>query len=284
MEGRAYKMAGRINSNKEAQFASRLLGINQQEQNKSLAKIASGLRINRSSDDAAGLAISERLRALSQGFEQSQNNLQDAASALQVAEGGLTNVSDSLQRIRELTIQSANDTLTDEDRSLIQEEVDQLVAEIDRQTQATQFNGRPLLTGDFDEASGGFKVQVGPNEGDTLQVNIDGTSTANLGIATVDVSTRDAASNALSSIDSAINGVSSLRANIGANANRISNASDFVGVARENTLSALSTIRDTNFADEASNLALGQIRNQSNLSALAQANLNPRSVLQLLGQ
>ena len=277
-------MAGRINSNKEAQFASRLLGINQQEQNKSLAKIASGLRINRSSDDAAGLAISERLRALSQGFEQSQNNLQDAASALQVAEGGLTNVSDSLQRIRELTIQSANDTLTDEDRSLIQEEVDQLVAEIDRQTQATQFNGRPLLTGDFDEASGGFKVQVGPNEGDTLQVNIDGTSTANLGIATVDVSTRDAASNALSSIDSAINGVSSLRANIGANANRISNASDFVGVARENTLSALSTIRDTNFADEASNLALGQIRNQSNLSALAQANLNPRSVLQLLGQ
>lgn len=277
-------MAVRVNTNVEAQFASRILGATQQDQNKALARIASGLRINSAGDDAAGLAISDRLRALSSGFEQSQNNLQDAASALQVGEGGLSNVSDSLQRIRELSVQASNDTLTDKDRTIIQGEVDQLTQEIDRQVQSTQFNGQPLLTGNFSSANGGFKVQSGPNQTDQLQVNIEAVSTASLGVSGLNVSTRDNASNALATIDNAINTVSGQRANIGSNSNRLASASDFVGVAHENTLSALSTIRDANFATETSNLALSQIRSQSGLSALSQANLNPRNVLQLLGQ
>lgn len=275
-------MAGRINSN-AGEFAARLLGVNQQEQQATLKRIASGLRINAAGDDAAGLAISERLNSLSRGFEQAQRNIQDSASALQVGDGGLSQISDSLQRIRELTVQASNDTLNDADREIIQTEVDQLVDEVSRQAGATQFNGRALFTGDF-ETGDGFQVQAGAAEGDTIALNLSEINSTVLGIAGLDVSTRDSASAAIASLDSAINRISTERADIGSVINRLDRANEFVGVARENTLSALTTLRDADIAKEATNLALSQIRGQSNLSAIAQGNLNARNVLNLLGQ
>jgi flagellin len=276
-------MAGRINTNTDANFSRRLLELNNKDTSDALKRIASGLRINTASDDAAGFGISERLRSLANGFEQSEANIQDSASAIQVAEGGLTAISDGLQRLRDLSVQAANDSLTDEDRAVIQEEVDQLVAEIDRQTSATQFNGQPLLTGDYASGTGEFTVQTGPEEGDTLAVNIEKTDAASLGVNGLDISTRAAAENAISTIDSAIQAVSSQRGTLGATLNRLDNATNFTGIARENILSALSQIRDADLAKEATGLALSQIKTQSNLSALSQANLNPQNTLKLLG-
>lgn len=276
-------MAGKINNNSQADFSRRLLGINQREQEDTLKRIASGLRIRTASDDAAGLAISERLKALSSGFEQAQANLQDGASALQVAEGGISQISGSVQRIRELAVQASNDTLSDEDRALIQKEVDQLVEEIDRQAEATSFNGKPLLDGSVDGSTDSFTVQSGAAEGETIDANIGEVSAASLGLAGIDLSTRDSASAALSTLDTALSAISGEQANIGSTINRINSANDFVGVARENTLSALSTIRDADLAAESTKLAIQQLRSQSNLSALAQSNLNPQNALALLG-
>lgn len=275
-------MAGRINSNVQADFAQRLLGLNQQDQNQALRKISSGLRINSAGDDAAGFAISERLESISRGFEQSERNLQDGASALQIAEGGLSTVNDNLQRIRELSVQAANGTLTDADREIIQGEVDQLVAEIDRSTSATQFNGQELLSGNFD-ANNPFTIQSGANQGETLDVELAETSTSTLGVAGIDVSTQDAASSALATLDTAISTVNGQQSEIGAVLNRVESATQFVGVARENTLAALSQIRDADLAAQSTELALTQIRTSGGVAALSQANLTPQNVLQLLG-
>jgi len=276
-------MTMKINTNTEALFGQRILGNTKNETDTILKRIASGLRINQASDDAAGFGISERLRYLTSGFEQAQSNIQDATSALQVAEGGLSNVSDSLQRIRELTVQASNDTLTDTDRGAIQGEIDQLVQEIDRQTSSTQFNGQPLLSGQFASGTGAFDVQLGPNEGESLAINIEKVNSSTLGVAGLNVSTRENASNALSSIDTAISSVSSTRANIGANTNRLESTNTYVGVARENTLSALSQIRDADMAQQSTLLAISQIKNQTGASALIQENLNSQSALKLLG-
>lgn len=276
-------MAMKVNSNQAAEFGQRILGQTKAEGNQILKRIASGLRINQASDDAAGFGISERLRYLSSGYEQAQSNIQDAASALQVAEGGLSAVGDSLQRMRELSVQAANDTLTDADRQALQAEMSQLTAEIDRQTGATQFNGQKLLTGQFAAGGETFDVQIGANEGDTLGVNIPEVSTTTLNVNNLDISTRAGAEAAISSLDSAISNVSGTRATIGANINRLESANTYVGVARENTLSAMSQIRDADMSEQATLLALNKIKTQSGTSALVQANLNTSSALKLLG-
>lgn len=277
-------MAGRINTNTQADFSNRLLKLNQKDQEGTLKRLAAGLRINSASDDAAGLAISERLTSLSRGFEQAQSNLQDGASALQVADGGLSQISDSLQRIRELSVQASSDTLNDSDRANIQKEVDQLVAEVDRQAGSTQFNSQNLLSGQFDGSTDSFNVQAGADSGESIDVAISEVSSATLGVGSIDVSTRAGAEAALGSLDAALTSVTSERASIGASLNRLNQANEFAGVARENTLSALSTLRDADFGDEATKLAIGKIKNQANVSALAQANLNPQNALRLLGQ
>ncbi|RMH55091.1 MAG: flagellin FliC [Candidatus Hydrogenedentota bacterium] len=276
-------MGGRINTNLSALFSSRQLNLTQATQDKILRRLASGFRINTAADDAAGLAISQRLEALSRGFEQSQANLQDSVSALQVAEGGISQTGETLQRIRELSLQAANDTLTDADRQIIQQEVNQLVQEIDRSTSSVEFNGQKLLSGQFSAANGGFTVQAGTNEGETISVAIDEVSSTTLGVNGLDVSTRSAASNALSTLDTAIERVSTQRARIGADRNRIQQATEFVGVARENTLAAQSRIRDADFANQVTKLAISQIKNQSGVAALAQSNIRSQNLLQLLG-
>ncbi len=276
-------MAMKVDNNPAANFSQRILDSTNQDLKATLKRIASGLRINSAADDAAGFGISERLRSLTNGYDQAQSNIQDSASALQVAEGGLTSITDTLQRMRDLSVQASNDTLTDADRAVIQTEMDQLVQEIDRQTAATQFNGQPLLSGQYAEGTGDFDVQSGANQGDALAVNINEVSANTLGVSGLSISTRDAASNAITSIDSAIASVSSTRATIGSQMNRLESANTFVGVARENTLAALSGIRDADMAAETSRLALGQILSQSGLSMLSQSNLNSQSVLKLLG-
>jgi len=276
-------MAMAINTNLGALNAQRTLGRTEEGIQTGLRNIASGLRINQAADDAAGLSISERLNAISRGLEQSQNNIQGATSALQVAEGGIAQTGETLQRIRELTVQAANDTLTDDDRAVIQGEVNQLVSEIDRMTGNTTFNGRQLLTGDFSPARGGFNVQLGANAGEAMSIGINAVSASTLGVAGLNVSTRDAASASLSRIDTAVSTLSAQRAELGANVNRLEGASAFVGTARENTLSALSQLRDADMGQEVTRLAINNVLQQANLSALSQANLNPQNALQLLG-
>lgn len=276
-------MAMSIRTNPGALEAQRALSRNEESVRLGLRNIASGLRINQAADDAAGLSISERLRSISRGLEQSQANIQDATSALQVAEGGIAQSGEALQRIRELAVQAANDTLTDDDRAIIQNEVDNLVAEIDRVTGDTTFNDRQLLSGDYAAAQGGFNVQLGADEGETLNIALDEVSAATLGVAGLDVSTRDAAAASLARTDSAIENLTARRADIGANLNRLESASTFVGTARENTLSALSQLRDADMGEQTTRLAIDRVMQQANLSALAQANLNPRNALQLLG-
>jgi flagellin len=272
-----------IKSNLSAVDAQRTLGKNEESIRLGLRNIASGLRINQAADDAAGLSISERLRSIERGFQQSSANIQDATSALQVAEGGMEQTGETLQRIRELAVQASNDTLTDDDRAVIQGEVDQLVSEIDRMTGNTTFNGRQLLSGDYSSANGGLNVQMGASEGDSMSVALNEVSASSLGVSRVDVSTRGAASASLSQLDTAVSTLSSQRSEIGANINRMESASTFVGTARENTLSALSQLRDADMGQETTKLAISKVLQQANASALTQANLNPQNALKLLG-
>lgn len=273
----------RVSDNSAQQLGLRITDLTRQQTAETLTRIASGLRINRAADDAAGLGISERLRALSNGFRQVEDNLQAGVSALQVAEGGISSIQDTVQRLRELTIQAANDTLTDEDRSVIQAEVDQLVAEIDRQAGSVQFNGQPLLSGQYSAANGGFTIQAGANEGETLQVNIEQVNASTLNLAGLDVSSRASAESALGRIDTALQTINGQRATLGSYANRLESSLSFVGIARENTQAALSQVRDANLAQEAVGLSLLQIRNQSGLAAVSQGNIAAQSALRLLG-
>ncbi len=266
-----------------AQFGLRITDLTRKETADTLNRIASGLRINKASDDAAGLGISERLKALSNGYRQVEDNLQSGISALQVAEGGLSSINDAAQRLRELTVQAANDTLTDEDRQAIQAEVTQLVEEIDSQAGSTQFNGQPLFSGQYSAANGGLQIQSGASEGETLQIDIEQVNAGTLGLSGLDVSTREAASASLDRIDAAIASVSGQLSTIGSYQNRVESSLSFVGIARENTQSALSQIRDANLAQEAVGLSLLQIRNQSGLAALSQSNIGAQSALNLLG-
>lgn len=272
----------RIGTNIGALAGARLLGENRLDLEKALQRIATGLRINRAGDDAAGLAVAERLSSLTRGFDQAQDNIQTGISAIQIAEGGISQINSSLQRIRELAVQAANGTLSDADRALIQDEVDELVAEIDRQAATTTFNGQPLLNGTF-ASPNGLTLQVGPNKGDTITLDIPATNAAGLGLTGLSVSTQTAAQNALTTVSNAIDTVSSRLGQFGATQNRLERAMNFTGIARENTLSAESRIRDLDFGEGITDLARRRILDQTGIAALAQANLAPQRVLQLLG-
>ncbi|MBL4888758.1 MAG: flagellin FliC [Candidatus Lindowbacteria bacterium] len=273
-------MVLQINSNITAQIGLRNLSESKQDISKILRNIATGLKINQASDDPAGNAVSEKLRSITEGLDRAESNIQDSASALQVAEGGIEQINGSLQRIRELSVQASNGTLTDADRSIIQTEINQLVEEVDRQASSTTFNGQNLLDGTFD--SDPLTTQSGAQQGETIDTTIASLSATSLGVNGFDVSTQSAAENSLSTIDTALSRVNDQRATIGANVNRLESAQDFVGVARENTLSALSQIRDADLAASITDLASAQIREQSGVAALGQANLIGQNVLQLL--
>ncbi|MGQ9727453.1 MAG: flagellin N-terminal helical domain-containing protein [Candidatus Fervidibacter sp.] len=273
-------MGLRINTNVTALNVHRNLVATDFELSKVMEKLSSGLRINRAADDAAGLAVSEKLRTQVRGLQVATENSQHAISLVQVAEGALNEVHGILQRLRELAVQAANDHLTDEDRQQIQKEVNALLAQIDYIGSNTQFNTKKLLSGDF--ASTALTFQVGANAGEIVGITIATVNTAAMGISALSVATLGSASNAINSIDSAISFVTDLRAKLGAFQNRLERivSNSLIGV--ENQSAAESRIRDVDMAKAVMDMVRYQILQNTGVAALAQANALPQAVLTLL--
>ncbi|NCV23348.1 MAG: flagellin, partial [Chloroflexi bacterium] len=249
-------------------------------------------RINRASDDAAGMAVSEKLKNQIRGLNQAQRNAQDSISLIQTAEGALAETHSLLSRIRELSVQSANDTLTARDRANLQAEVNQLVSEVDRIASTAQFNGIALLnknsTVSTHDSGDGLQFQIGANNGDTLALAIDGTQASTLNVAfnsangMAGVAYQSSASAVISILDTAVNVVSEDRAELGAVQNRLESTIRSLAVASENTSAANSRIADADIAQSMSEMVRSQILQQAGVSVLAQANQAPSLVLQLL--
>jgi len=274
-------MAQIINTNIMSLNAQRNLSTSQGALATSLERLSSGLRINSAKDDAAGLAISERFTAQIRGMNQAIRNANDGISLAQTAEGAMQEVTNNLQRIRELAVQAANATNSESDRASLQAEVDQLLEEIDRVAEKTTFNGVQLLDGDF--ATQVF--QVGAKSDDTISVTsaVDVT-TESLSIDAIDISGTDGtgATTALGLIDAALDDVSGFRAEFGAIQNRFESVIANLQNSVENQSAARSRIRDADFAAETAELTRAQILQQAGISVLSQANAQPQSVLALL--
>jgi len=268
-----------INHNLAALNTLNRLNAATNAQSKAMQKLSSGLRINSAADDAAGLAISEKMRSQIRGLDQATNNAQDGISLLQTAEGALNETHDILQRMRELAVQGGNDTNTEEDRDQIQTELNQLMSEIDRIAETTQFNTKNLLGGSFSAT-----LQVGANAGQIINFSISPMDTAGLSLDTtsIAVSTNDAAGTAISALDEAIKRVSSQRSNLGALENRLDHTINNLTTSSENLTSAESRIRDVDMAKEMSEETKDSILAQAAQAMLAQANQQPQQVLQLL--
>jgi flagellin len=264
-----------INHNISSMNALRNLNINSSAMSKTMEKLSSGYRINRAADDAAGLAISEKMRAQISGLRQAQRNAQDGISLIQTAEGALNEVHSMLRRIRDLALQAANDTNTDADKAEIQKEVEQLIAEISGIAVRTEFNTKKLL------ASGGtVTLQIGANSGQSITVNLEKMSADKLNINNFSVS---GSTVKLSTIDEAISTVSSFRSSLGAVQNRLEHTINNLAVSEENLQAAESRIRDADMAAEMAELTKAQILQQAGTAMLAQANMKSQSVLSLLG-
>ena len=273
-------MGLRINTNVTALNVHRNLVATDFELSKVMEKLASGLRINRAADDAAGLAVSEKLRTQVRGLQVATDNAQHAISMVQVAEGALNEVHAILQRLRELAVQAANDHLTDSDRRQIQREVDQLLAQIDYIGNTTQFNTKRLISGSF--ATTPLTFQVGANAGEVVAVTIATVNTAAMTLSGLSVATLGDASNAIVSIDNAINFVTDLRARLGAFQNRLERIISNNNIGVENQSAAESRIRDVDMAKAVMELVRYQILQNTGVAALAQANALPQAVLSLL--
>jgi len=267
-------MSLRINTNVEALQAHTALTRSATSVSKSMERLSSGSRINHAADDAAGLAISEKMRGQIRGLAQAQRNAQDGISLVQTAEGNLDEVHSMLQRVRELAVQYKNGTLSAANQTAIQSEVNQLVSEIERIGGSAKFNGISLLS------DSGTKVtfQVGANDGEVITVSLISLATTASTASLVDLS--DAS--ILSSIDTAIDAVSSARADFGAVQNRLEHTLSVNASYQENLVGAESRIRDVDMAEEMVNLTKSQILQQAGTAMLAQANQAPQSVLQLL--
>ena len=277
-------MGLRINTNVQSLTAQRNLGISNEKQKGSLEKLASGTRIARAADDAAGLAISEKMRADIRSLRQDSRNANDGISMVQVAEGGMSEVGNILTRFRELSIQASSDTIGDKERGFINKEVTQLGNEINRIAASTEFNGRKLLRGDGDK----LEIQVGLNNSaendrfvfDTQKLNITG---AALGVEGMNTETKEAAQGNLEKIDHAIQQLSENRSEVGALQNRLQSSIANINVYDENLSSARSRIYDVDMATETSELTKSNILTQAGVSVLSQANQNAMSALKLLG-
>ncbi len=268
-----------VQHNITAMNANRNLGVTTSSQAKSTEKLSSGYKINRAADDAAGLAISEKMRRQIRGLTQASSNSQDGISLVQTAEGALSEVHDMLQRMNELAVKSANGTMTSTDRDYINSEVSALIEEIDRVATTTTFNEQDLLDGTFDT-----NLQVGSENGQTIAISIAGMDSATIGVDTVDVSGADAsnANLAIDSIKSALQSVSSQRSDLGAIQNRLEHTIKNLDNVVENTTSAESAIRDTDMAEEMVKYSNNNILMQAGQAMLAQANQANQGVLSLL--
>jgi len=283
-----------INHNLSALNASRTNGINDLNSSKNIAKLSSGLRINKAGDDASGLAVSEKMRSQIRGLNQASRNASDGISFIQTAEGFLQETSDVLQRLRELAVQSSNGIYTSEDRMQIQVEVSQLVDELDRVASHAQFNGLNMLTGRFAQNTGmntvtsSMWLHIGANMDQREQVFI-GTMTASaLGVRQVatgnimSISTPEQANRNIGVLDMALKMVNKQRADLGAYQNRLEMAVRGIDVGAENLQASESRIRDLDMAKETVDFTKNQILGQASNAMLAQANQRTQQVLQLL--
>ncbi len=294
----------RITNNVQALKAYRNLSINQTNVKTTMDKLSSGQKINRGADDAAGLAISEKMRNRLKALDKAEQNVLDGISMVQTIEGGLSETHNLLQRMRELAVQAGNGTLATEDRTAIQEEINQLTNEVSRIAQTTQFNGKELLSGKFSDADSALFIQTnaGANEGISITINdmqalaldISSTTQTNPSIRPLDFPSGDApeyalsvmtatdANDAISRYTKAIDTISQQRAQLGAIQNRFEATSSVLSVSVENLTASESRIRDTDMAREMMEYAKYNILNQSGMAMIAQANALPQGVLQLL--
>jgi len=269
-----------VQHNMAAMNTNRQLGITERAQSKSTEKLSSGYRINRAGDDAAGLTISEKMRSQVRGLKQASSNAQDGISLIQVAEGALNEAHAILQRMNELAVKAATDTNTSIDRGAIQQEVDSLVSEIDRIQSTTEFNTMSLLDGNFT----GKAVHVGAKADQSIGISISKMDATSLGVngLSMGTTTNTAANASITKIASAIGKVSDQRSALGAVQNRLEHTISNLDVARENTQSAESRIRDTDMADELVEYSKNNILAQAGQAMLAQANQSTQGVLSLL--
>ena len=271
-------MGLRINTNIPALNTGRMLARSTAQLNQSLQRLSSGLRINRAADDAAGLAIAESFRSQVRGTQVAQRNAQDGVSLVQTAEGALSETTNILQRIRELAVQAANGTQSDNNRAAMEGEVQQLLAQINGIAVDMEFNGIRVLS-----ASQTVTLQAGAMTSQTLLIAISGAKTNDLGVSTVHVSSLTLAVSAISTVDNAIRSVTSLRSILGAYQNRLEFTINTLAIQEENSAAAESAIRDANIAAETITFTRNQILVSAGTSVLAQANLVPQTALQLLG-
>lgn len=297
-----------INNNVKANNAYRHLTATNERTAKSIEKLSSGVRINRAADDAAGLAVSEKMRGQIKGLDMAVRNAQNGISLIQTAEGALNETHAILQRMRELSIQAANDTNTDSDRRVIQQEMDQLRQEVDRIAATTEYNTRKLLTGEYGydpekmKTNKGLKFQVGSNEGQTVTLTFDKMDALALNIAgkdtvydgrgketevvsatrSISVLTGKDAEKAITTVQKAVETVSEQRAKYGALQNRLEHTINNLRVSSENLSAAESRIRDVDIAKEMVTFSKENILSQSGTAMLAQANSAPNEVLKLI--
>ena len=274
----------RINTNVASISARRTLGLNTNNLNNNLRKLASGERITTAADDAAGLAISENLKAQIRGYRQSKRNANDAISLIQTAEGGLNEISNIVIRLRELSVQAASDTVGPTERGFSDIEFQQLKEEIDRISKSSDFNGVKLLDG----SGGTFEFQVGIHNDPTLDrltydaVDSNATLSA-LGLMSDAIGTKEGAQNVLKKLDDALVKINGIRSNLGAKQNRLSSAINTLSVTDENLSAAKSRIRDVDIAEETADMTKNNILVSAGVSVLAQANQSTQAALKLIG-
>jgi flagellin len=277
-------MALYVNTNVASLFAQRNLNRSKMGAEKALQRLSTGMRINSAADDAAGLAVSTRFRSQIRGLEQAQRNANDGISVIQVAEGAMEQMTEILIRMRELSVQAANGSLTDEDRGFLNVEFNSLTEELDRIANVTSFNGTQLLDG---SASAGIAFQVGANNtvNDRITISIASLNSGTIAsqpLSNQTISTIAGARSSLDVIDGAINSIASQRADLGAAQNRLSVTIENLGTAVENLSASKARIADADIAKETAELTKYQILIQAGLSVVAQANQNTQYALSLL--
>lgn len=277
-------MGLRIATNTQALAAQRFLANNNKNQQNSIEHLASGSRINRAGDDAAGLAISEKLRANIRSMQQATRNANDGISLIQTAEGAMNEISNIFIRVRELSIQGANDTLSDVERAFVDKEVQNLKQEVDRIAQVTEFNGRHLLNGEGEMLEFQVGLHNNPTEDRITYDTADGKVTLDaFGLSDISTATKEASRDNLDKLDAAISKLNGNRSTLGALQNRLTSTVNNMQIYTENLSTANSRIRDTDMATESSELVRNNILTQANISVLGQANMNPQAALKLIG-
>lgn len=278
-----------INFSQSSAFASRVANINDTNTQEVMKNLSSGKRINSAKDDASGLAVSTKMKSMIRGLNQASRNISDGSSMLNVASGYLQETTDILQRIRELAVQSSNGIYSDEQRSMVQIEVSQLVSEIDRIASSASFNGMQLFTGRFASGNESITLHIGSQSDQRISFNLESVTAESLGLknaqgelGVMSIQDTDSANMAIATIDDALLRVSKQQALIGANQNRMEVAKQGIDIASENMSAANSRIEDADMAEKIVELSRNKILSQSSLAMMAQANSQSQNVLALL--